>query len=251
MKKGQLWTRQELILVLRLYYWLPFGKMHSRNPEVIRLASLIQRTPSSIALKLVNFAGIDPDLDRKGMANASKLDVEIWSEFYKKWEELAKEAEHILWEYETQITSELHEPKVAYGREGKDKVVLAKQRINQSFFRKTIIAAYEQTCCITGIKQKELLVAGHIKPWAEDKANRLNPANGILINSLHDKAFENGLITIDTHYRVKVATEVLKTKDNNLKQLFIPYKDKKIILPTKYLPDRKFLEYHNQEKFRG
>ncbi|MEC7264717.1 MAG: HNH endonuclease, partial [Bacteroidota bacterium] len=48
MKEGQrLWTRNELILAINLYCKLPFGRLHKTNPEVIHLANLINRTPSS------------------------------------------------------------------------------------------------------------------------------------------------------------------------------------------------------------
>jgi putative restriction endonuclease len=61
MKPGQKsWTREELILTINLYCKLPFGKLHSRNPDVIELAKLIDRTPGSVAFKLVNFASLDP-----------------------------------------------------------------------------------------------------------------------------------------------------------------------------------------------
>lgn len=54
------WTREELIVALNLYLKLPFGKMHSRTSEVIHLANIIDKTPSLIAMRLVNFARIDP-----------------------------------------------------------------------------------------------------------------------------------------------------------------------------------------------
>ena len=89
MKKGQkLWTRDELILAINLYCKLPFGRLHRSNPEVIHLAELIGRTPSSIAYKLVNFASLDPSLQArgiKGASNSSKLDKIIWDEFYNNW----------------------------------------------------------------------------------------------------------------------------------------------------------------------
>lgn len=78
MKEGQkLWTRDELILAANLYCKLPFGRLHRLNPDVINLASLIGRTPSSVAFKLVNFASLDPSLKArgiKGASNAGKLD---------------------------------------------------------------------------------------------------------------------------------------------------------------------------------
>jgi len=65
--KRRNWTREELILALNLYLKLPFGKMHSRTPEVIHLAKIIDRTPSSIAMRLVNFASVDPYHQNRGM----------------------------------------------------------------------------------------------------------------------------------------------------------------------------------------
>ncbi len=86
MKEGQrLRTRDELILTINLYCKLPFGKMHANNPEMKELASLIDRTPPSVALKLGNLASFDPTLQArgiKGASNASKLDKSIWDEFY-------------------------------------------------------------------------------------------------------------------------------------------------------------------------
>ncbi len=68
MKEGQkLWIRDELILAINLYCKLPFGKMHSRNEDIKQLAELIGRTPSSIALKLGNFASFDPTLKQRGI----------------------------------------------------------------------------------------------------------------------------------------------------------------------------------------
>jgi putative restriction endonuclease len=82
MRAGQnLWSREELILAINLYCKLPFGRLHNRNPEIINLANLIGRTPSSVAYKLVNFASLDPSLKArgiKGASNASNLDREIW-----------------------------------------------------------------------------------------------------------------------------------------------------------------------------
>ena len=51
--------------------------------------------------------------------------------------------------------------------------------------------------------------------------NRLNPLNGIAINALHDKAFENGLITITPNFLVKVSSQLLeKTDDIAMNQYF-------------------------------
>ena len=112
MKLGQrLWTRDELILAINLYCKLPFGRLHRLNPEVINLSKLINRTPSSVALKLVNFASLDPSLKErgiKGASNASKLDAEIWKEFYNNWDILPYESEKLLAQFEHTTVEQLN-----------------------------------------------------------------------------------------------------------------------------------------------
>ena len=69
------------------------------------------------------------------------------------------------------------------------------QRVGQDFFRRAVLANYEETCCITGIADPRLLTASHIKPWGKDSDNRHNPANGLLLSATLDRAFDRGLIS--------------------------------------------------------
>lgn len=90
------WTKEQLKLAFHLYCQLPFGRLHSRNPEIIQLAKLIGRTPGAVAMKLVNFASLDPAITstgRAGLGNAGSLDKEVWAEFHADWEKLAVECE--------------------------------------------------------------------------------------------------------------------------------------------------------------
>jgi putative restriction endonuclease len=256
MKKGQkLWAREELILAINLYCKLPFGRLHKSNPEVIELSELIGRTSSSVAYKLVNFASLDPSLQArgiKGAANTSKLDRKIWNEFFSNFDDLAYESVKLfanLKQTSLELIIDIHENR--FFREGKTKEQLVKVRVNQSFFRKTILASYNDTCCITGIKGKDFLIAGHIKPWGMDSINRLNPRNGIAINALHDKAFEAGYLTITTDYKIKISPSLLMQKHDSINDYFSKYENKDIILPSRFLPDVEFLEYHNQERFKS
>jgi putative restriction endonuclease len=256
MKNGQrLWSREELILAINLYCKLPFGKIHHRNPEIIALAELVGRTPSSVAFKLSNFASLDPSLQQRGIRgarNSSKLDRVIWDEFYENWDRLPFESEVLLSQKRNTPLPEFDEyEEEVVPDEGKTREARVQARVNQKFFRSMIMAAYNSQCCITGITQEELLVAGHIKPWAEDSANRLNPRNGIAINGLHDKAFESGLITITPDYRVKVSSILQKQhKDKTIEEYFLRYDNQLIILPSRFRPDPAFLEYHSTVRFR-
>lgn len=63
-----LWSRDEMILALNLYLKMPFGKMHKSNPEVIRVAKFIGRTPDAVAYRLVNYASCDPMLKQRGVS---------------------------------------------------------------------------------------------------------------------------------------------------------------------------------------
>ena len=54
--KGDRWTKEEMIVVLNLYFKLPYGQMDHRNASVKELASLMGRTANSVAMRLNNFA---------------------------------------------------------------------------------------------------------------------------------------------------------------------------------------------------
>lgn len=255
MKAGQkLWTRKEVIVAFNLYCQLPFGQLHYRNPEVKKLAHLLGRTPGAVAYKLVNLASLDPSLKArgiKGATNTSNLDKSIWQEFYGNWDELLFESEKLRAQLEGKnlaVDYDLSGQKVP--KEGLTREQIVKVRVNQSIFRRIVLSSYNYTCCITGIKNPLLLIAGHIKPWSVDENSRLNPSNGICINPLHDKAFENGLMTITTDYKIKLSTKLAETLDvKSFEVYFAQFKDKDIKLPSKFLPDPKFLEYHNTNKF--
>ena len=237
------WTRDELILAINLYCITPFGRIHMRNPEIIELSNKLGRTPGSVSYKLANFASIDPTIDRKGAVNVSKLDREVWDEFFEDWETMAFESEARMAQLK-KSEAKLEESDDFLIRDGETRNAVVKVRIKQDFFRKMILASYKNLCCITKIDNIELLVASHIVPWAFDKKNRLNPMNGLCLNALHDRAFDKGLITIDEGYNIIVSKNV---KHN----LILQYDRKPIIMPDRFLPDQNFLSFHRKNIFRG
>ena len=84
----------------------------------------------------------------------------------------------------------------------------------------------------------------------KDEKNRLNPINDLLLNALHDGAFENRLITITEDYIIKIST-LLKKKNipESIQQNFITFNGMQIHLPDKFLPAREILRIHN-ERFK-
>lgn len=246
--KRRNWKREELILAINLYCKTPFGRIHQRNPDIIKLSQLIGRTPGAIAWKMGNFASIDPSLDRKGASNVGKLDIEIWNEFFNNWEQLVVESENLLINLDKQgIVTKIGFNDIIEGRE-KERTV--KTRVNQHFFRQAVLSSYDFRCCITNISIPELLISSHIIPWAKDPQNRLNPRNGLCLNALHDKAFDQGLITILTDFTIMVSPRVKRHYPNSAEKKFISeYNKKRITLPRRFIPDVKFLEYHQNYIF--
>jgi putative restriction endonuclease len=257
MKEGQkLWTKEESILAINLYCKIPFGQMHSRNADVIELAELIDRTPGSVARRLGNFVSLDPKLKERGirgLENASNLDKEIWHEYMQNWDEQFIEGEKLLAKKKHSTIEKVNHIDLDNLKEveGKERERLVIVRVNQSLFRKIVLSNFNYQCCITGIKIPELIVASHILPWSKDKGNRLNPKNGLALNTLHDKAFDCGLITVTENLKIKVSPKFYAQQDViSIKQNFIDYDGKGLIAPNKFYPDAEFLKVHN-DRFKA
>ncbi len=249
------WIRDELILTFNLYCKLPFGKLHRLNPEIINLSSIINRTPSAVALKLVNFASLDPELKKrgiKGMSSHSKLDKIIFTEFSNDWTTLLVESELLLEEYNSKEGSKNNNTEIdKYIPKGIDKIVEVKQRVNQHLFRKMVLSNYDETCIICKLNHPKLLVASHIIPWAKNKKERLTPHNGICLCSIHDKSFDTGLISIDGNLKLLISKELRKINNTSFKSFFENYENKVLNLPKKFYPSLEFLNFHNKKIFLG
>ncbi|MEY3501701.1 MAG: hypothetical protein RL308_3374 [Bacteroidota bacterium] len=250
MPSKNLWTREELILAFNLYLKIPFGKMHSTNKEIIHLANLIGRTPSSIALRLVNFASVDPILSArgvKGMVGGTKIVQPIWDEFFHNQEGLVFLSEQILAQKENTSIENKYQDILfdLKGLKGETVIREVKTRVNQSVFRQIVLTNYTTKCAITGIDIPELLLASHIVPWSKNENERLNPENGICLSALYDMAFDKGLIGINQSYQILLSQKLKKKKDTSFYQNhFAPIENLKITNPIKYMPRKEFLEYH-------
>lgn len=249
------WTRDQLILAFNLYCKIPFGTIHIRNPQIIALAKAIGRTPSSVSWKLANFASLDPSLQKrniKGASHGSKGDEEIWKEFNGNWDKLAFESERLSADiYHTPLEQVAEIEEEDLPREGLEREAIVKLRVNQQFFRKAVLAAYDFKCCITGLAITDLLNASHIVPWSADDKNRVNPRNGLCLNALHDRAFDRGLMTIFPDFTLQLSHKLRKSLSPEvIDNYFRCYENKPIRLPQRFVPDRDFLKYHNQNIFQ-
>ena len=58
--KSKDWSEDEYLLALDFYFKTTPKDHHKKNPQLIKLADLIHRTPSSIVYRLGNYASVDP-----------------------------------------------------------------------------------------------------------------------------------------------------------------------------------------------
>lgn len=245
------WTHEELIIAFNLYCKIPFGRIHIRNPLVIELAEAIGRTPSAVSWKLANFARLDPSLQKRNIAGArhgAKAEVEIWAEFSDDWERLTFESQRLLAQM---VASEARVPEeVDNFPEGTTREAVVRARVNQTFFRAAVLAAYGARCCITGLSMVELLTASHIVPWSADVKNRTNPRNGLCLNAIHDRAFDCGLLTVTPDFRVKVSPKIRRhSGDVAARNLLLRFDHASISRPRRFAPSADSLKYHNERIF--
>jgi hypothetical protein len=225
-----LWTKEQVKLAFHLYCQLPYGRIYGRNPEIITLAKIIGRTSDAVAMKMLNIASIDPAVTsagKAGLGNASALDRVVWDEFHADWERLALECHQLMRQYSTQV----EEPEESLPEDdaflpkdftGETRQVLTAQRIKQHFFRRAVLSTYRGRCCMSGLAEQRLLIASHIVPWSRDKANRLNPSNGLCLSAIHDRAFDKGLISLTDDLRVVLSSELAARDEPFIKATFLP-----------------------------
>lgn len=257
------WTRAELLVAFRLYCRTPFGKLDQRNGEIIGLAKLMRRTPSSVSMKACNFASLDPAQQARnvaGLKNVSRDDRHLWEAFHENAEAVAAEAEAAYARLfgadalsaETEIGAE---PELARPTGPTETTRTIRARRVQGFFRDAVLTSYESRCAISGIGVTELLNASHIIPWSKDVARRADPCNGIALNALYDRAFDCGFITFDESLRLVLShrLKVLEKKQEipaAMQQAFYAFEGTALRLPKRFTPDRAALAYHREAVFR-
>lgn len=256
------WTREHRLIALNLYFKIRFGQFHKGNPLIKDVALRMGRTASSLAIKLCNFASLDPVIvgsGRVGMKGAANADRDIWSEFQASRSVLGVESEQLLHDLFTQDEAK----EVDFLARDKVRLVAptgpteiqatVKARRGQQFFRQAVLNAYDVRCCISGINVQRLLVASHIKPWGKFPDDRLNPRNGLCLSTLHDAAFDAGLITLDEKLGVVLSKRLRSFfPQPALEQNFVPYEGQPIRLPGKLAePDGDFLRFHREEIFQS
>lgn len=263
MAKRRAWARDELLIALNLYHKLTFGQMHARQPAIIAASKKMGRGPNSLAMKLCNFASLDPALKLRGirgLSGASALDRSVWNEFHANLGEAApasEEAFRKLFAIDESSAVDVtpHEGVVilkAPPRGPTETTATVKLRRGQEYFRQAVLNNFGGRCGVTGLAIRELLIASHILPWGKHESERLNVRNGLCLSRLHDAAFDNGLITFDAECRLRLSSRLKSAAPQRaVAEGFVAYEGQALQLAKDaVLPDENFLAVHRAIIFR-
>lgn len=115
----------------------------------------------------------------------------------------------------------------------------------QKAFSDAVKKNYEYKCAVTGIETRSFLVASHIVPWSQDSTIRLDPANGICLSLLIDRAFENGYLVVNDDLTIRVDSDRIGS-DAALRESLMPYDTKTIRAPLSHVPEASYLQRRRQ-----
>ena len=101
----------------------------------------------------------------------------------------------------------------------KKRISSQKERKGQARFRREVLSAYQNLCAISSTGLKEVLEAAHIQQYISEESNNIQ--NGICLRADLHKMLDNGLLSINSEYEVKISSLV---KD----ELYLSLNDRKI-----------------------
>lgn len=245
------WTREETIVAFNLYCKIPFKSSSKMHPLVVRYARIIGRSPSALNMKIGNIGRLDPDLKSQGITglkHGAKEEEAVWKEFYGNPEHLAYESERLIAQFLNKPIEEIAAISTQNLPQGAERETVIRQRVNQSFFRAAVMNSYNFRCCISGVQKSELVEACHIVDWAEDKANRTNPRNGLCLNPFFHKAYDKLLISITPDFEIVISDSLIdNTYSGDFQTYLSQLSGTKIHLPDKFLPQKDLLDIHHQK----
>src|SRR5207302_11185122 len=105
--------------------------------------------------------------------------------------------------------------------------ILVHPRLGQGSFRVIVTDAYGRRCAVTGEKALPVLVAAHIRPFAEGGEHRVD--NGLLLRSDIHILFDRGYVTVTPQYRLALSARLKTDFDNG--EEYIAWRGKQLSVP--------------------
>lgn len=157
-------------------------------------------------------------------------DLEGWTAFDNFMEDINEETE-----------VSVHAKAYLYGGEETYKATEIQQ-----MYRNRLIDAFGQKCLLCEIRNRELLIASHIKAYAacDSIKEKIDNNNGFLLCANHDKLFDRFLITFDSRTgKIKISPKLTDAEKSAC------LLDAEYVLPREMLTmeRRRYLIWHNNE----
>ncbi len=243
------------------FYYLKSDKFWKLIPQsgfdnIDKMGSLVKNLANLNAA--IEYAAIDDDLfllvKEKSTNNILQqfLLNHYFSETKNNFSNSLDEQQKMISDIEGKI---LHEDAIEYRTETKKLLQQNNEEevfLRGSLFKREIPKIYNNTCCISGMKidatiNVSMVDACHIVPFSESYDDTIT--NGIaLCPNLH-RAFDRGLIGIDSNYKV-VVSNTFKEEESNYS--IHRFEGKEIMLPRMkdYFPLKGNFEWHQTNIYR-
>ncbi len=142
-----------------------------------------------------------------------------------------------------------------------ERLVERKIRLAQHRFARDVLQNCGRACVFCGFaphtlpERSGLLRASHIKPWAiSNQRERVDLQNGLAACPMHDVAFDQGYLTVDTTYLIRKATTLQASVNHDYRSslFFEDVLSTSLLLPSDAKwPAHQYLEYHRQHCYKG
>ena len=113
----------------------------------------------------------------------------------------------------------------------KKKTQTVTQREGQAQFHTMVSIAYDHKCCISGEKTPELLQAAHIQDYISKESHHIQ--NGLLLRVDLHTLFDNGLLAIDSDYRIHISSLVQSPEYRKFDNMVISLPNHSSLYPSK------------------
>lgn len=187
-------------------------------------------------LALVEWKKTVPEL--ADWSNQMVLDFCFWLDR----KNIITDKEEICYNTVIENAQKIEEEIISLNVEGASKKAIINARVNQGIFRDLLLKRYNK-CCLCNVENHTLLIASHIKPWAESEPKeKLDVNNGFLMCPNHDRLFDKGYITFDDEGKIIISDRLTEND-----RVFLNVNSRMHIDLTE--SNKKYLKYHRENVF--